>query len=87
MVAARVDEVLLSLAGVYARLPGVIVPSRRDRRRAGADPVRRHPPTAFTAHLTVYVPVTFPPDVLEHHLRHYAVEFRNWIAAAGAARS
>ncbi|MGW8945305.1 hypothetical protein [Streptomyces koyangensis] len=41
----------------------------------------------FTAHLTVYVPVTFPPEVLEHRLRHYAVEFRIWIAAAGAARS
>lgn len=44
-------------------------------------------PDGFTAHLTVYVPVTCPPEVLEHHLRHYAVEFRNWIAAAGAARS
>lgn len=41
----------------------------------------------FTAHLTVYVPVTCPPEVPEHHLRHYAVEFRNWIAAAGTARS
>ncbi|MFG2205578.1 hypothetical protein [Streptomyces sp. NPDC048638] len=41
----------------------------------------------FTAHLTVYVPTTCPQDVLEHHLRHYAVEFRNWITAAAAARA
>ena len=39
----------------------------------------------FTAHLTVYVPATCPQDVLGHHLRHYAVEFRNWIIAAAAA--
>ncbi|MEU8628780.1 hypothetical protein [Streptomyces sp. NPDC048669] len=41
----------------------------------------------FTADLTVYFPVTCPDDVLEHHLRHYAVEFRNWIIAAAAART
>lgn len=40
----------------------------------------------FTASLTVYVPTTCPPEVLEHHLRHYAVEFRNWIVVAAAAR-
>ncbi|MET9535461.1 MULTISPECIES: hypothetical protein [unclassified Streptomyces] len=40
----------------------------------------------FTANLTVYFPVTCPDDVLDHHLRHYAVEFRNWIIAAAAAR-
>lgn len=40
----------------------------------------------FTAHLTVYLPATCPDDVVEHHLRHYAVEFRNWIVAAAAAR-
>lgn len=39
----------------------------------------------FAAHLTVYVPTACPQDVLEHHLRHYAVEFRNWITAAAAA--
>lgn len=39
----------------------------------------------FTANLTVYVPATCPREVLEHHLRHYAVEFRNWIVAAAAA--
>ncbi|MBM7438334.1 hypothetical protein [Streptomyces sp. HB132] len=41
----------------------------------------------FTANLTVYVPTSCPEDVLEHHLRHYAVEFRNWITAASAART
>ncbi|MFJ6465562.1 hypothetical protein ACIQM0_31825 [Streptomyces sp. NPDC091387] len=41
----------------------------------------------FTASLTVYVPTTCPPDVLEHHLRHYAVEFRNWILVAAATRA
>ncbi|AEN13558.1 MULTISPECIES: hypothetical protein [unclassified Streptomyces] len=40
----------------------------------------------FTAHLTVYVPSSCPHEVLDHHLRHYAVEFRNWIVAAAAAR-
>ncbi|MEU2954672.1 hypothetical protein ACIOUE_23010 [Streptomyces xanthochromogenes] len=41
----------------------------------------------FTSNLTVYFPVTCPDEVLEHHLRHYAVEFRNWIVAAAAARA
>jgi hypothetical protein len=41
----------------------------------------------FTSNLTVYFPVTCPADVLEHHLRHYAVEFRNWIVAAAAAQA
>ncbi|MEV6076507.1 hypothetical protein AB0L80_15565 [Streptomyces sp. NPDC052069] len=41
----------------------------------------------FTANLTVYLPTTCPDDVLEHHLRHYAVEFRNWIVAAAAAHA
>lgn len=41
----------------------------------------------FTASLTVYVPTSCPQDVLEHHLRHYAVEFRNWITTAAAACS
>jgi alkyl hydroperoxide reductase subunit AhpF len=41
----------------------------------------------FTANLTVYFPVTCPDEVLDHHLRHYAVEFRNWIVAAAAARA
>ncbi|MFJ4716237.1 hypothetical protein [Streptomyces sp. NPDC088785] len=41
----------------------------------------------FTANLTVYFPTSCPQDVLDHHLRHYAVEFRNWIVAAAAARA
>ncbi|MFE5550199.1 hypothetical protein ACFQ71_41605 [Streptomyces sp. NPDC056534] len=32
-------------------------------------------------------PVSCPDEVLDHHLRHYAVEFRNWIVAAAAARA
>jgi len=44
-------------------------------------------PDGFTASLTVYFPATCPDDVLEHHLRHYAVEFRNWIIAAAAAHA
>ncbi|MFG3178527.1 hypothetical protein ACGFZC_26195 [[Kitasatospora] papulosa] len=39
----------------------------------------------FTASLTVHVPAGCPQDVLEHHLRHYAVEFRNWILAAATS--
>ncbi|MFB7031962.1 MULTISPECIES: hypothetical protein [unclassified Streptomyces] len=38
------------------------------------------------ASLTVYLPTSCPGEVLEHHLRHYAVEFRNWILAAAGAR-
>ncbi|MEU9060818.1 hypothetical protein AB0D13_18680 [Streptomyces sp. NPDC048430] len=41
----------------------------------------------FTAHLTGYFPVTCPDEVLDHHLQHYAVEFRTWIVAAAAARA
>jgi hypothetical protein len=41
----------------------------------------------FTANLTVYFPTACPQEVLEHHMRHYAVEFRNWIIAAAAARA
>lgn len=41
----------------------------------------------FTANLTVYFPTACPQEVLEHHMRHYAVEFRNWIVAAAAARA
>ncbi|MFJ8949289.1 hypothetical protein ACIRO1_04260 [Streptomyces sp. NPDC102381] len=40
----------------------------------------------FTASLTVYFPTACPEDVLDHHMRHYAVEFRNWIVAAAEAR-
>ncbi|MFG3133229.1 hypothetical protein ACGFZU_36720 [Streptomyces tendae] len=41
----------------------------------------------LTASLTVYVPTSAPEEVLEHHLRHYAVEFRNWITTAASARA
>lgn len=41
----------------------------------------------FTSNLTVYLPTSCPEDVLEHHLRHFAVEFRNWITAAATATS
>jgi hypothetical protein len=43
----------------------------------------------FAAHLTVYLPASCPKDVVEHHLRHFAVEFRNWIvnAASDLARA
>jgi hypothetical protein len=37
--------------------------------------------TGFDTALTVYVPQTCK-DVVEQHLRHFSVEFRNWIAAA-----
>ncbi len=40
----------------------------------------------FASHLTVYLPSSCPDDVLDHHLRHFAVEFRNWIVAAAEAR-
>ncbi|WP_434599024.1 hypothetical protein [Streptomyces sp. A5-4] len=38
----------------------------------------------FTSSLSVYLPTSCSPEVLEHHLRHFAVEFRNWIVAASA---
>jgi hypothetical protein len=38
----------------------------------------------FTAHLSVTLPVTCGPPVIEHHLQHFAVEFRNWILRAAA---
>ncbi|WP_405010031.1 hypothetical protein [Kitasatospora sp. NBC_01539] len=41
----------------------------------------------FTSSLSVYMPTACPQDVLEHHLRHFAIEFKNWITAAAAARS
>ncbi|MFC8453151.1 hypothetical protein [Kitasatospora sp. NPDC057223] len=40
----------------------------------------------FTSSLSVYLPTTCPEDVLEGHLQHFAIEFRNWITAAAAAR-
>ncbi len=41
-------------------------------------------PTGFTANLTVYFPVTCPEELFEHHRRHFAVEFSNWMKAAAA---
>ncbi|MCX5403105.1 hypothetical protein OHA37_04305 [Streptomyces sp. NBC_00335] len=41
----------------------------------------------FISNLSVYFPVACPDEVLDHHLRHYAVEFRNWIVAAAEARA
>lgn len=43
-------------------------------------------PSGFTANLTVYFPVTCPEPIFEHHRRHFAVEFSNWIRAAAAIR-
>jgi hypothetical protein len=40
----------------------------------------------FDAHLTCYFPVACPDEILQHHCRHFAVEFRNWITAAAAAQ-
>ncbi len=40
----------------------------------------------FNAVLSCYFPVECPEEVLEHHRQHLAVEFRNWITAAAAAR-
>jgi hypothetical protein len=41
-------------------------------------------PGGFTANLTVYFPVTCPEELFEHHRRHFAVEFSNWMKAAAA---
>ncbi len=38
----------------------------------------------FTANLSVTLPTTCGPHVIEQHLQHFAVEFRNWILAAAA---
>ncbi|MGA7204697.1 MAG: hypothetical protein WBX27_08725 [Specibacter sp.] len=38
----------------------------------------------FTASLSVTLPATCAPEVVEQHLEHFAVEFRNWILAAAA---
>ncbi|MBT2551029.1 hypothetical protein [Arthrobacter sp. ISL-65] len=41
-------------------------------------------PDGFTARLSVTLPATCDPDVVEQHLQHFAVEFRNWILTAAA---
>ncbi len=39
-------------------------------------------PEGFTARLSVTLPATCAPDVIEQHLEHFAVEFRTWILRA-----
>jgi hypothetical protein len=39
-------------------------------------------PGGFTARLSVTLPATCAPDVVEQHLEHFAVEFRTWILTA-----
>ena len=41
----------------------------------------------FTARLSVTLPQTCGPEVIEHHLQHFTVEFRNWILRAAAEQS
>jgi hypothetical protein len=41
----------------------------------------------FTARLSVTLPVTCAPEVIEQHLEHFAVEFRTWILRAGTELS
>lgn len=36
----------------------------------------------FTARLSVTLPATCAPEVIEQHLEHFAVEFRTWILRA-----
>ncbi len=44
-------------------------------------------PDGFTATLSVTLPATCAPDVVEQHLEHFAVEFRTWILRAAAELS
>jgi len=44
-------------------------------------------PDGFTARLSVSLPTTCGTAVVEQHLEHFAVEFRNWILAAAAEQS
>jgi hypothetical protein len=41
-------------------------------------------PGGFTATLSVTLPATCAPDVVQQHLEHFAVEFRTWILRAAA---
>lgn len=41
-------------------------------------------PDGFTARLSVTLPATCGPAVVEQHLEHFAVEFRSWILRAAA---
>jgi hypothetical protein len=44
-------------------------------------------PDGFTARLSATLPATCGPEVIEQHLQHFAVEFRNWILTAAAERA
>jgi|SRR4051794_4588303 len=44
-------------------------------------------PDGFTARLSVTLPVTCAPAVVEQHLEHFAVEFRTWILRAASEQS
>ena len=39
--------------------------------------------TGFDALLAIYFPAAAPEDLIEGHRQHLAVEFTNWITAAG----
>ncbi|GGM94410.1 hypothetical protein GCM10011609_34870 [Lentzea pudingi] len=41
----------------------------------------------FTASLSVTLPASCSPTVIEHHLEHFAVEFHNWILRAASELS
>lgn len=43
-------------------------------------------PDGFTARLSVTLPATCAPEVVDQHLEHFAVEFRTWIRRAAAER-
>ena len=42
----------------------------------------RDEPGGFVVRLTVTLPATCAPEVIDQHLEHFAVEYRNWILAA-----
>lgn len=44
-------------------------------------------PDGFTAHLSVTLPASCTPVVIEQHLEHFAVEFRTWILRAASELS
>ena len=44
-------------------------------------------PGGFTARLSVTLPATCAPEVVEQHLEHFAVEFRTWILRAAAEQA
>jgi hypothetical protein len=44
-------------------------------------------PDGFTARLSVTLPATCDPDVIQQHLEHFAVEFRTWILRAATEQA